>query len=416
MKIKRNLPILLTMTMALQIVPVFATNNNNNGENIGTKISQNVNKKNNQLKSVGDRIGKPIEGRSEKSIPEIREELELKTKSNMLKSVPVVNGVDTSEILDTKDQLDEIKKEKLKKKDSQSKTTSIIYVQDTVTYIENGENKGYLWGGFETFNVKTGTSLTYDDIKQFGTSLQTDAPITDIYYSDDDNSDDLIKLDPKKTITVKDGLVFMRVRVVNWDKDSDNKDEPKKPYNPSNDPTADKNDKIKTTKYPDGTITIGERNYSLNNTKDYVKYLQDLDKENKERIAKLNKKEKKKLKDRKAKGMLTFKGIDYYDNGSYEDIIAQKNLIVSMVNLLKTKVGILTEEQIAFLGGKIDESKLMIKESEINKNKVEKFTDAFNKVRKFIEENSDVKNTDLDKVSRSPITPTDLGERPAIEE
>lgn len=414
MKIKRKLPILLTMTMALQIIPVFAVNNSNIN-NTDIEISQDINNKKSELKSVGDRIGKPVEVTSEKNVPEIKEEWELKTKSNMLRSVPIVNGVDTSEILSTKDQLDEIKNKKLNEKDSQSKTTSIIYIQDMVMYIKNGENKGYLSGEFETFNIKTGSILTYEDIKQFKTSLQTEVPITEVYYSNEGNKDNLIKLDPKKSITVKDGLIFMRVRVANEDKDSDNKDEPKKPYNPSNDPTAD-NKKSETTKYPGGIISIEERNYTFKNTEDYVRYLQDIDKENKERIKKLNRKEKQKLEDRKAKGMLTFKGFEYYDNGNYKDIIAQKNLIVSMVNLLKTKVGILNEEQIGFLGGKIDESKLMIKDSEIDKNKIEKYTEAFNKVRKFIEENSDVKNTDLDKVSRSSITPTDLGERPAIKE
>lgn len=413
MKIKKGIPILLTTAMVLQTVPVFANNSSKFGSNKQqSNIIETSNKKqiNTNNKSVAERIGEDTSNEG-LEISEVRDTLKLETRSHMMNTIPVVNGKNTSEILETEEKLSDIEKEKIEKKDKQSKTTSLISIQDSMMYIKNGKYTKYVDGVLQTTNIKTGTTLSYEDILRFEKTLDTDKPITGISYMVKE-SDGSVDLKPGDTVKVVDGLTIMRYYVVNEDEDSDNKDEPTKPYNPKHDPTNNKSEKVE--KLPEKSISMGDRNYSLNSTEEYIKYLENLDKENQKKIEKLTKKEKGKLNEKNSKGMKTFKGYEYYDNGDYKDVIAQKNLIVSMVNLLKTKVGILSEAQIEFLGKKIDESKIMLKESKTSTDKVNKYKEAFNKIRVFIEENSNVENTDFGKISREPIQPGNLGLRPSL--
>lgn len=411
MKIKKGLPIFLTTAMILQTVPVFANNVNKFTINkepssiIETPKQKQVNARD---KSVAERLGKDISNKN-LEISEVRETLKLETRSYVMDTIPVVNGKNTSEILGTKEKLDDIEKEKIEEKDKQSKTTSIISIQDSLMYVKNGKYTKYADGVLKTTNIKTGTLLSYEDILRFEKTLDTDKPVTSISYMINE-SDGFVDLKPSETVKVVDGLTILRYHVINEDEDSDNKDEPVKPYNPKHDPTN--NDKIETL--PEKSISMGDRKYSLKSTEEYIKYLENLDKENQKKIEKLTKKEKDKLNDKNSKGMKTFKGYEYYDNGDYKDVIAQKNLIVSMVNLLKTKVGILSEPQIEFLGKKIDESKIMLKDSDSNINKINKYKDAFNKIRVFIEENSNVENKDFNKIAREPIQPGNLGLRSSL--
>lgn len=413
MKIKKGIPILLTTAMVLQTVPVFANNSSKSESNKQPSIiTETSNKKqvNTDNKSVAERIGK-TNANEALEISEVRDTLKLETRSHMMNTIPVVNGKNTSEILETEEKLDDIEKEKIEEKDKQSKTTSIIAIQDSMMYIKNGKYIKYVDGVLQTTNIKTGTTLSYDDILRFEKTLDTDKPITGIFYMVN-KSDGFVDLKPGDTVKVVDGLTIMRYYVVNEDKDSDNKDEPTKPYNPKHDPTNNKSEKVE--KLPEKSISMGDRNYSLKSTEEYIRYLENLDKENQKKIEKLTKKEKDKLNEKNNKGMKTFKGYEYYDNGDYKDVIAQKNLIVSMVNLLKTKVGILSEAQIEFLGKKIDESKIMLKDSKTSTDKVNKYKEAFNKIRVFIEENSNVENTDFGKIVREPIQPGNLGLRPSL--
>lgn len=413
MKIKKGIPILLTTAMVLQTVPVFANNSSKFESNKQqSNIIETSNKKqtNTNNKSVAERIGEDTSNEG-LEISEVRDTLKLETRSHMMNTIPVVNGKNTSEILETEEKLSDIEKEKIEKKDKQSKTTSLISIQDSMMYIKNGKYTKYVDGVLQTTNIKTGTTLSYEDILRFEKTLDTDKPITGISYMVKE-SDGSVDLKPGDTVKVVDGLTIMRYYVVNEDEDSDNKDEPTKPYNPKHDPTNNKSEKVE--KLPEKSISMGDRNYSLKSTEEYIKYLENLDKENQKKIEKLTKKEKGKLNEKNSKGMKTFKGYEYYDNGDYKDVIAQKNLIVSMVNLLKTKVGILSEAQIEFLGKKIDESKIMLKESKTSTDKVNKYKEAFNKIRVFIEENSNVENTDFGKISREPIQPGNLGLRPSL--
>ena len=413
MKIKKGIPILLTTAMVLQTVPVFANNSSKFESNKQqSNIIETSNKKqtNTNNKSVAERIGEDTSNEG-LEISEVRDTLKLETRSHMMNTIPVVNGKNTSEILETEEKLSNIEKEKIEKKDKQSKTTSLISIQDSMMYIKNGKYTKYVDGVLQTTNIKTGTTLSYEDILRFEKTLDTDKPITGISYMVKE-SDGSVDLKPGDTVKVVDGLTIMRYYVVNEDEDSDNKDEPTKPYNPKHDPTNNKSEKVE--KLPEKSISMGDRNYSLKSTEEYIKYLENLDKENQKKIEKLTKKEKGKLNEKNSKGMKTFKGYEYYDNGDYKDVIAQKNLIVSMVNLLKTKVGILSEAQIEFLGKKIDESKIMLKESKTSTDKVNKYKEAFNKIRVFIEENSNVENTDFGKISREPIQPGNLGLRPSL--
>lgn len=413
MKIKKGIPILLTTAMVLQTVPVFANNSSKFESNKQqSNIIETSNKKqtNTNNKSVAERIGEDTSNEG-LEISEVRDTLKLETRSHMMNTIPVVNGKNTSEILETEEKLSDIEKEKIEKKDKQSKTTSLISIQDSMMYIKNGKYTKYVDGVLQTTNIKTGTTLSYEDILRFEKTLDTDKPITGISYMVKE-SDGSVDLKPGDTVKVVDGLTIMRYYVVNEDEDSDNKDEPIKPYNPKHDPTNNKSEKVE--KLPEKSISMGDRNYSLKSTEEYIKYLENLDKENQKKIEKLTKKEKGKLNEKNSKGMKTFKGYEYYDNGDYKDVIAQKNLIVSMVNLLKTKVGILSEAQIEFLGKKIDESKIMLKESKTSTDKVNKYKEAFNKIRVFIEENSNVENTDFGKISREPIQPGNLGLRPSL--
>lgn len=413
MKIKKGIPILLTTAMVLQTVPVFANNTSKSESNKQpSSITETSNTKqvNIKDKSVAERIGKTTSNEG-LEISEVMETMKLETKSHMMNIIPVVNGKDTSEILETEEKLDDIEKEKIEEKDKQSKTTSIIAIQDSMVFIKNGKYTKYIDGILQTTNIKTGTTLSYEDILRFEKTLDTDKPITGISYMIKE-SDGSVDLKPGDTVKVVDGLTIMRYYIINEDEDSDNKDEPTKPYNPEKDPTNNKNEKVETL--PEKSITMGDRNYSLKSTEEYIKYLENLDKENQKKIKKLTKKEKDKLNEKTSKGMKTFKGYEYYDNGDYKDVIAQKNLIVSMVNLLKTKVGILSETQIEFLGKKIDESKIMLKDNDANINKVNKYKEAFNKIRVFIEENSNVENTDFGKIAREPIQPGNLGLRTSL--
>lgn len=413
MKIKKGIPILLTTAMVLQTVPVFANNSSKFESNKQqSNIIETSNKKqtNTNNKSVAERIGEDTSNEG-LEISEVRDTLKLETRSHMMNTIPVVNGKNTSEILETEEKLSDIEKEKIEKKDKQSKTTSLISIQDSMMYIKNGKYTKYVDGVLQTTNIKTGTTLSYEDILRFEKTLDTDKPVTGISYMVKE-SDGSVDLKPGDTVKVVDGLTIMRYYVVNEDEDSDNKDEPTKPYNPKHDPTNNKSEKVE--KLPEKSISMGDRNYSLKSTEEYIKYLENLDKENQKKIEKLTKKEKGKLNEKNSKGMKTFKGYEYYDNGDYKDVIAQKNLIVSMVNLLKTKVGILSEAQIEFLGKKIDESKIMLKESKTSTDKVNKYKEAFNKIRVFIEENSNVENTDFGKISREPIQPGNLGLRPSL--
>lgn len=413
MKIKKGIPILLTTAMVLQTVPVFANNSSKFESNKQqSNIIETSNKKqtNTNNKSVAERIGEDTSNEG-LEISEVRDTLKLETRSHMMNTIPVVNGKNTSEILETEEKLSDIEKEKIEKKDKQSKTTSLISIQDSMMYIKNGKYTKYVDGVLQTTNIKTGTTLSYEDILRFEKTLDTDKPITGISYMVKE-SDGSVDLKPGDTVKVVDGLTIMRYYVVNEDEDSDNKDEPTKPYNPKHDPTNNKSEKVE--KLPEKSISMGDRNYSLKSTEEYIKYLENLDKENQKKIEKLTKKEKGKLNEKNSKGMKTFKGYEYYDNGDYKDVIAQKNLIVSMVNLLKTKVGILSEAQIEFLGKKIDESKIMLKESKTSTDKVNKYKEAFNKIRVFIEENSNVENTDFGKISRESIQPGNLGLRPSL--
>lgn len=413
MKIKKSVPILLTTAMVLQTVPVFANNSNKTQDiNQPTKISENLNQKQNNKKdkNVAERIGKEVSNDG-LEISEVRETLKLQSKSDMMNTVPVVNGKNTSEILETDEKLEDIEKEKLEEKDKKSKTTSIVAIQDSVMYMKNGEYTRCVDGMLTTTNIKTGTVLSYEDILRFEKTLDTDVPVTGIGYTVKE-SDGLSELKPGETVKVVDGLTILRYHIVNEDKDSDNKDEPTKPYNPDNDPTNKKDNKVE--KSPEKSIIMKDKNYSLNNVEEYIKYLENLDKENQKKINKLTKKEKEKLNEKTEKGMKTFKGYEYYDNGDYKDVISQKNLIVSMVNLLKTKVGILSDAQIEFLGKKIDESKVMLKDTKTDIKKIDKYKDAFNKIRVYIEENSNVENTDFNKVGREPIQPGNLGLRPSL--
>lgn len=413
MKIKKGIPILLTTAMVLQTVPVFANNSSKFESNKQqSNIIETSNKKqtNTNNKSVAERIGEDTSNEG-LEISEVRDTLKLETRSHMMNTIPVVNGKNTSEILETEEKLSDIEKEKIEKKDKQSKTTSLISIQDSMMYIKNGKYTKYVDGVLQTTNIKTGTTLSYEDILRFEKTLDTDKPITGISYMVKE-SDGSVDLKPGDTVKVVDGLTIMRYYVVNEDEDSDNKDEPTKPYNPKHDPTNNKSEKVE--KLPEKSISMGDRNYSLKSTEEYIKYLENLDKENQKKIEKLTKKEKGKLNEKNSKGMKTFKGYEYYDNGDYKDVIAQKNLIVSMVNLLKTKVGILSEAQIEFLGKKIDESKIMLKDSKTSTDKVNKYKEAFNKIRVFIEENSNVENTDFGKIAREPIKPGNLGLRPSL--
>lgn len=413
MKIKKGIPILLTTAMVLQTVPVFANNSSKFESNKQqSNIIETSNKKqtNTNNKSVAERIGEDTSNEG-LEISEVRDTLKLETRSHMMNTIPVVNGKNTSEILETEEKLSDIEKEKIEKKDKQSKTTSLISIQDSMMYIKNGKYTKYVDGVLQTTNIKTGTTLSYEDILRFEKTLDTDKPITGISYMVKE-SDGSVDLKPGDTVKVVDGLTIMRYYVVNEDEDSDNKDEPTKPYNPKHDPTNNKSEKVE--KLPEKSISMGDRNYSLKSTEEYIKYLENLDKENQKKIEKLTKKEKGKLNEKNSKGMKTFKGYEYYDNGDYKDVIAQKNLIVSMVNLLKTKVGILSEAQIEFLGKKIDESKIMLKESKTSTDKVNKYKEAFNKIRVFIEENSNVENTDFGKIFREPIQLGNLGLRPSL--
>lgn len=413
MKIKKGIPIFLTTVMVLQTVPVFANNTSkseNNKQQSNIIETSNKKQENTNSKSVAERIGK-TNANEALEISEVRDTLKLETRSHMMNTIPVVNGKNTSEILETEEKLDDIEKEKIEEKDKQSKTTSIIAIQDSMMYIKNGKYIKYVDGVLQTTNIKTGTTLSYDDILRFEKTLDTDKPITGISYMVN-KSDGFVDLKPGDTVKVVDGLTIMRYYVVNEDKDSDNKDEPTKPYNPKHDPTNNKSEKVE--KLPEKSISMGDRNYSLKSTEEYIKYLENLDKENQKKIEKLTKKEKDKLNEKNNKGMKTFKGYEYYDNGDYKDVIAQKNLIVSMLNLLKTKVGILSEAQIEFLGKKIDESKIMLKDSKTSTDKVNKYKEAFNKIRVFIEENSNVENTDFGKIAREPIQPGNLGLRPSL--
>ncbi len=399
--------------MVLQTVPVFANNTSkseNNKQQSNIIETSNKKQENTNSKSVAERIGK-TNANEALEISEVRDTLKLETRSHMMNTIPVVNGKNTSEILETEEKLDDIEKEKIEEKDKQSKTTSIIAIQDSMMYIKNGKYIKYVDGVLQTTNIKTGTTLSYDDILRFEKTLDTDKPITGISYMVN-KSDGFVDLKPGDTVKVVDGLTIMRYYVVNEDKDSDNKDEPTKPYNPKHDPTNNKSEKVE--KLPEKSISMGDRNYSLKSTEEYIKYLENLDKENQKKIEKLTKKEKDKLNEKNNKGMKTFKGYEYYDNGDYKDVIAQKNLIVSMLNLLKTKVGILSEAQIEFLGKKIDESKIMLKDSKTSTDKVNKYKEAFNKIRVFIEENSNVENTDFGKIAREPIQPGNLGLRPSL--
>lgn len=413
MKIKKGIPIFLTTVMVLQTVPVFANNTSkseNNKQQSNIIETSNKKQENTNSKSVAERIGK-TNANEALEISEVRDTLKLETRSHMMNTIPVVNGKNTSEILETEEKLDDIEKEKIEEKDKQSKTTSIIAIQDSMMYIKNGKYIKYVDGVLQTTNIKTGTTLSYDDILRFEKTLDTDKPITGISYMVN-KSDGFVDLKPGDTVKVVDGLTIMRYYVVNEDKDSDNKDEPTKPYNPKHDPTNNKSEKVE--KLPEKSISMGDRNYSLKSTEEYIKYLENLDKENQKKIEKLTKKEKDKLNEKNNKGMKTFKGYEYYDNGDYKDVIAQKNLIVSMLNLLKTKVGILSEAQIEFLGKKIDESKIMLKDSKTSTDKVNKYKEAFNKIRVFIEENSNVENTDFGKIAREPIQPGNLGLRSSL--
>ncbi len=413
MKIKKGIPIFLTTVMVLQTVPVFANNTSkseNNKQQSNIIETSNKKQENTNSKSVAERIGK-TNANEALEISEVRDTLKLETRSHMMNTIPVVNGKNTSEILETEEKLDYIEKEKIEEKDKQSKTTSIIAIQDSMMYIKNGKYIKYVDGVLQTTNIKTGTTLSYDDILRFEKTLDTDKPITGISYMVN-KSDGFVDLKPGDTVKVVDGLTIMRYYVVNEDKDSDNKDEPTKPYNPKHDPTNNKSEKVE--KLPEKSISMGDRNYSLKSTEEYIKYLENLDKENQKKIEKLTKKEKDKLNEKNNKGMKTFKGYEYYDNGDYKDVIAQKNLIVSMLNLLKTKVGILSEAQIEFLGKKIDESKIMLKDSKTSTDKVNKYKEAFNKIRVFIEENSNVENTDFGKIAREPIQPGNLGLRSSL--
>ena len=412
MKIKKGLSIILTTAMVLQTVPVFAGNVNKSSTNKQpSSISETANKKrvNTKDKSVAEIIGESTSNKG-LEISEVRETLKLEAKSHIMNTIPVVNGKNTSEILKTEEKLNDIEREKIEKKDKQSKTTSIIAIQDSMVYIKNGKYAKFVDGVLQTTNIKTGTTLSYEDILRFEKTLDTDKPITEISYMIKE-SDGFVDLKPGDTVKVVDGLTIMRYCIINEDEDSDNKDEPIKPYNPEKDPT---NNNGKVEKLPEKSISMGDRNYSLKSTEEYIKYLENLDKENQKKIKKLTKKEKDKLNEKTGKGMKTFKGYEYYDNGDYKDVIAQKNLIVSMVNLLKTKVGILSESQIEFLGKKIDESKIMLKDNNANMDKVNKYKEAFNKIRVFIEENSNVENTDFGKISRDPIQPGNLGLRSSL--
>ena len=412
MKIKKGLSIILTTAMVLQTVPVFAGNVNKSSTNKQpSSISETANKKrvNTKDKSVAEIIGESTSNKG-LEISEVRETLKLEAKSHIMNTIPVVNGKNTSEILKTEEKLNDIEREKIEKKDKQSKTTSIIAIQDSMVYIKNGKYAKFVDGVLQTTNIKTGTTLSYEDILRFEKTLDTDKPITEISYMIKE-SDGFVDLKPGDTVKVVDGLTIMRYCIINEDEDSDNKDEPIKPYGPEKDPT---NNNGKVEKLPEKSISMGDRNYSLKSTEEYIKYLENLDKENQKKIKKLTKKEKDKLNEKTGKGMKTFKGYEYYDNGDYKDVIAQKNLIVSMVNLLKTKVGILSESQIEFLGKKIDESKIMLKDNNANMDKVNKYKEAFNKIRVFIEENSNVENTDFGKISRDPIQPGNLGLRSSL--
>lgn len=413
MKIKKGLPIILTTAMVLQTVPVFAGNVNKSSTNKQpSSISETANKKrvNTKDKSVAEIIGETTSNEG-LEISEVRETLKLEAKSHIMNTIPVVNGKDTSEILETEEKLDDIEREKTEKRDKQSKTTSIIAIQDSMVYLKNGKYTKFVDGVLQTTNIKTGTTLSYEDILRFEKTLDTDRPITGISYIVN-KSDGSVNLKPGDTIKVVDGLTIMRYYIINEDGDSDNKDEPTRPYNPEKDPTNNNNGKVE--KLPEKSISMGDRNYSLKSTEEYIKYLENLDKENQKKIKKLTKKEKDKLNEKTSKGMKTFKGYEYYDNGDYKDVIAQKNLIVSMVNLLKTKVGILSESQIEFLGKKIDESKIMLKDNNASIDKVNKYKEAFNKIRVFIEENSNVENTDFGKIAREPIQPGNLGLRSSL--
>lgn len=413
MKIKKGLPIILTTAMVLQTVPVFAGNVNKSSTNKQpSSISETANKKrvNTKDKSVAEIIGETTSNEG-LEISEVRETLKLEAKSHIMNTIPVVNGKNTSEILKTEEKLNDIEREKTEKKDKQSKTTSIIAIQDSMVYIKNGKYAKFVDGVLQTTNIKTGTTLSYEDILRFEKTLDTDKPITEISYMIKE-SDGFVDLKPGDTVKVVDGLTIMRYYIINEDGDSDNKDEPTRPYNPEKDPTNNNNGKVE--KLPEKSISMGDRNYSLKSTEEYIKYLENLDKENQKKIKKLTKKEKDKLNEKTSKGMKTFKGYEYYDNGDYKDVIAQKNLIVSMVNLLKTKVGILSESQIEFLGKKIDESKIILKDNNASIDKVNKYKEAFNKIRVFIEENSNVENTDFGKIAREPIQPGNLGLRTSL--